>query len=70
MHRILWHGRDRQQKARAREGVPLNVIQRQLGHINLGATSIYLQGIDTEEIIATVHGQRGPMMSASAGLRL
>jgi site-specific recombinase XerD len=40
----------------AREGVPLNVvIQRQLGHANLGTTSIYLQGIDTEEIIATVH---------------
>ena len=54
----------------AREGVPLNVIQRQLGHANLGTTSIYLQGIDTEEIIATVHARRAPMMSASAGLRL
>jgi hypothetical protein len=32
--------------------VPLNIIQRQLGHVNLGTTSIYLQGIDTEEIIA------------------
>jgi integrase len=32
----------------AREGVSLNVIQRQLGHANLGTTSIYLQGIDTE----------------------
>jgi integrase len=53
----------------ARERVPLNIIQRQLGHANLGTTSIYLQGIDTEEIIATVHGRRGPMMSASAGLR-
>jgi integrase/recombinase XerD len=31
----------------AREGVSLNVIQRQLGHANLGTTSIYLQGIDT-----------------------
>jgi site-specific recombinase XerD len=29
--------------------MPLNVIQRQLGHANLGTTSIYLQGIDTEE---------------------
>jgi integrase len=27
----------------AREGVPLNVIQRQLGHTNLGVTSTYLQ---------------------------
>jgi site-specific recombinase XerD len=41
----------------AREGVPLNVIQRQLGHANLGTTSIYLQGIDTEEIIATAHAR-------------
>jgi site-specific recombinase XerC len=28
----------------AREVVPLNVIQRQLGHANLGVTSVYLQG--------------------------
>jgi site-specific recombinase XerD len=54
----------------AREGVPLNVIQRQLGHANLGTTSIYLQGIDTEEIIATVHARRAPMMTASAGLQI
>ena len=52
----------------AREGVPLNVIQRQLGHANLGRTSIHLQGIDAEEIIATVHARRAPMMSATAGL--
>jgi site-specific recombinase XerD len=54
----------------AREGVPLNIIQRQLGRANLGTTSIYLQGIDPEEIIATVRMRRAPMMSASAGLRL
>jgi site-specific recombinase XerD len=54
----------------AREGVPLNIIQRQLGHANLGTTSIYLQGIDPEEIIATVHMRRAPMISASHGLRL
>ncbi len=39
----------------AREGVPLIAIQRQLGHSNLGITSIYLQGIDNAEIIETVH---------------
>ena len=39
----------------AREGVPLVVIQRQLGHSNLGITSVYLQGIDSAEIIETVH---------------
>jgi site-specific recombinase XerD len=54
----------------AREGVPLNVIQRQLGHTNLGVTSVYLQGIDTAEIIQTIHARHPPMMPASAGLRL
>jgi integrase/recombinase XerD len=54
----------------AREGVPLNIIQCQLGHANLGTTSIYLQGIDPEEIIVTVRTRRAPMMAASAGLQL
>ena len=54
----------------AREGVPLNIIQRQLGHANLGTTSIYLQGVDPEEIITAVRTRRAPMMSVSAGLRL
>jgi integrase len=48
-------------------GRPLNIIQRQLGHANLGTTSIYLQGIDPEEIIAAVRARRAPMMSANAG---
>lgn len=52
----------------AREGVPLNVIQRQLGHANLGVTSIYLQGIDSAEIIETVSGRRAPMVSAASVL--
>jgi site-specific recombinase XerD len=30
----------------AREGVQLNIIQRQLGDTNLATTSTYLQGID------------------------
>jgi site-specific recombinase XerD len=54
----------------AHEGVPLNVIQRQLGHTNLGVTSTYLQGIDNAEIIATVHARKAPMIPASTGLRL
>ena len=54
----------------AREGVPLIVIQRQLGHTNLGVTSIYLQGIDSTEIIATVHARRPPMVPVDATLRL
>jgi len=54
----------------AREGVPLNVIQRQLGHANLRVTTVYLQGIDSTEIINAVHARRAPMMPASVGLRL
>jgi hypothetical protein len=53
----------------AREGVPLIVIQRQLGHSNLGITSVYLQGIDNAEIIDTVHTRRAPMIPVSTSLR-
>ena len=52
------------------EGIPLPLIQRQLGHSHLSTTGTYLQGIDTEEIISTVHARRAPMMHASAGLAL
>jgi site-specific recombinase XerD len=55
---------------RAREVVPLIVIQRQLGHSNLGITSIYLQGIDNAEMIETVHAGRAPMIPVSTSLRL
>jgi hypothetical protein len=54
----------------AREGVPLIIIQCQLGHSNLGITSVYLQGIDSGEIIETVHARRAPMIPVSASLRL
>jgi hypothetical protein len=47
----------------ARDGVPLTVIQRQLWHSNLGITSVDLQGIDSGEIIETVHSRRTPMIS-------
>jgi integrase len=54
----------------AREGVPLVVIQRQLGHSNLGITSVYLQGIDNAGIIETVSARRAPMIPVSPSLRL
>ena len=54
----------------AREGVPLVVIQRQLGHSDLGITSVYLQGIDNAEIIETVRTRRPPMVPVSTSLRL
>lgn len=54
----------------ARENVPLNVIQRQLGHADLGVTSVYLQGIDNTEVISTIRSRPSPTMPASAGLVL
>jgi site-specific recombinase XerD len=54
----------------AREGVPLIVIRRQLGHTSLGVKSIYLQGIDSAEIIDAVRARRAPMISVDASLRL
>jgi integrase/recombinase XerD len=54
----------------AHEGVPLIVIQRQLGHSNLGITSIYLQRIDNAEIIEAVHARRAPMAPVSASFRV
>ena len=44
------------------------IIQRQLGHTDLGTTSTYLQGIDPSEIVNAVHSRRPPMMPASAAL--
>jgi len=38
----------------AREGVPLNQIQRLLGHGSLATTSVYLDSISPAELIATV----------------
>ena len=52
----------------SREGVPLVVIQRQLGHADLGITSSYLRGIDNTEIIHAVHERPAPMIRATTGL--
>jgi site-specific recombinase XerD len=52
----------------SREGVPLVVIQRQLGHADLGITSAYLCGIDNTEIIHAVHERPAPMIPAANGL--
>jgi site-specific recombinase XerD len=52
----------------AREGVPLNVIQRQLGHANLGITSVYLQGIGSAEIVDVVHARKAPVIPAAWAL--
>jgi site-specific recombinase XerD len=52
----------------ARDGVPVNIIQRQ--HTDLGTTSVYLQGIDPSEIIDAVRSRKPPTISATAGLAL
>jgi site-specific recombinase XerD len=39
------------------DGIPLALIQRQLGHSHLSTTGTYLEGINTEEIISTVHAR-------------
>jgi site-specific recombinase XerD len=39
-----------------------------IGHANLSITSVYLHGIDSSEIIDTVHSRPAPVISASAGL--
>ena len=54
----------------SREGVPLLVIQRQLGHADLGITSTYLRGIDNTEIIHAVHERPSPMIPAGSTLAL
>ena len=50
-------------------GNDITVIALWLGHTNLGITSSYLQGIDTAEIIDTVHARRPPMVPVDSSLR-
>ena len=45
------------------------VVRHLLSHGAAWRTT-YLQGIDTTEIINTIHARRTPMIPASAGLRL
>ena len=52
------------------EGIPLPLIQRQLGHSHLSTTSTYLQGSTPKRSSPpSTHGA-APMMNASAGLAL
>jgi site-specific recombinase XerD len=54
----------------SREGVPLLVIQRQLGHYaDLAITSVYLRGIDNTEIVHAVHERPAPMIPARTASR-
>ena len=65
----LWVGRILDRARRASRDRRRPAGPRQLGHSNLGITSVYLQGIDNAEIIETVHARRAPMIPVSASLR-
>ena len=52
----------------SRDGVPLLVIKRQLGHADLAITSVYLRSIDNTEIVHTVHERPAPMIPAHSRL--
>ena len=43
---------------------------RQLGHSYVSTTTVYLQGIDVEEVIGTIHARPAPMIRVSAGFEL
>jgi site-specific recombinase XerD len=44
----------------AREGVGVHVIQRQLGHHNLGTTATYLSGISAHEVVDVIAAREWP----------
>lgn len=50
----------------AREGVPIHIIQRQLGHANPGITAVYLQGIAPIEVVDAIGSRAAPMIPALA----
>jgi integrase len=52
----------------AREGVPVNIIQRQLGHTDLGTTSTYLT--ESTRRRSSTRSTPQPTISATAGLSL
>ena len=43
-----------------REGVPVHILQRQLGHGNLAVTTVYLSSVAPEEVLAVAHNRRPP----------
>lgn len=43
-----------------REGVPVYLLQRQLGHANLAVTTVYLAGVAPEEVLLAAQSRRPP----------
>lgn len=50
----------------ARENMPLNLIQRQLGHNDLGVTARYIDHLNPEEVIRAIHDR--PAWATHPGL--
>jgi site-specific recombinase XerD len=49
-----------------REGVPLNLIQRQLGHSTIAVTSRYLQHVTPQELVEAMQRRAWPEAAAGA----
>ena len=43
-----------------REGAPVYILQRQLGHANLAVTTVYLSSVAPEVVLAIAHQRRQP----------
>lgn len=46
-----------------REGTPVHLLQRQLGHADLSVTTTYLAGVSAEEVLEVAQHRRAPTLS-------
>lgn len=46
-----------------REGTPVHLLQRQLGHSNLSVTTTYLSGVTNDEVLEVAHQRRPPTLA-------
>ena len=51
-----------------REGVPVHILQRQLGHANLAVTTVYLSSVAPEELLAVAQTRRPPSVLVTSFL--
>ena len=49
-----------------REGVPVHILQRKLGHANLAVTTVYLSSVAPEEVLAIAHQRRQPTVQITS----
>ena len=48
-----------------REGVPVHILQRQLGHANLAVTTVYLASVAPEEVLAVAQLRQPPAVTVA-----